>query len=126
MNIHKVSENLDVLEDVSAKQRSASSVTGANTIDLTKYKGGMLWFISAGAFGTAATLDVKLEESVNSDMSSPSDVASGAITQLLAAGTASLAFRVRQFTKRYVRVKATSAVQTVDYGVTFVGQKRVV
>jgi hypothetical protein len=59
-------------------------------------------------------------------MAGATDVASGAFAQIVAAGTAIKDFRVRQLTKRYFRLTATSAVANVDYGVTFVGQKRVI
>lgn len=124
MNVHKISDLFSVLEDVPAKSRTAGTVTGANIIDTTLYKGGLEWFISCGNVASGGTLDAKLQESSDSGMSGATDVATGAITQIIAAGTANLQKSVRTFTKRYVRLSTTSAVAAMDYGATFIGQKR--
>ena len=122
-NIHKISEHVEPNEDIRAKSHTTAQ-TSAKTYDLTNYMGSIYFGISAGTFGASATLDAKLEESVNSNMSSPSDVASGAITQMTAAGFSSIEVRVRAFTKRYVRLKVTPAVAAVEVGAWSVAQKR--
>jgi hypothetical protein len=119
-NLHEMDTLIEVAENISAKQRAAGAVNGTS-IDLTNYYGGVKFLISAGTFGASATLDAKLQES--DDDSTFTDVSGQAITQLTAAGTASLSANVRSFNKRYIRLVATSAVAAVDYGATFVGQK---
>ena len=123
MNIHLLSDNVEHNEDIRAKSHTVAQ-TSLKTYDLTNYMGSLLFRVSAGTFGASATLDAKLEESVNSDMSSPSDVTSGAITQMTAVGTATIEIRVRAFTKRYVRLKVTPAVAAVEVAAMSVALKR--
>ena len=122
-NIHKISEHIELNEDIRAKSHTTAQ-TSLKTYDLTNYMGSIKFEVSAGTFGASATLDAKIEESVNSDMSSPSDVASGAITQMTAAGKASVEVRVRAFTKRYARLKVTPAVAAVEVAAYSIAQKR--
>jgi len=70
-----------------------------------------LFVLNVGAFGSSATVDMKLQEST--DNSSFTDLAGTgvAITQLVAAGgnnrLATLEVRAGQLTKRYVRARVT-------------------
>lgn len=115
MNMHKIQETVSITDALAAASRGAGTVTSTG-IDLTDYKGDVLWHISRGNAGVG-TLDAKVQESA--DNSSWTDVSPAlAITQLTAAGTAKLAIRVRQATKRYVRISATVAAAAVEFGVT--------
>lgn len=80
------------------------------SVDIKKFRRA-LFVIAVGAFGSSATVDAKLQES--SDNSSFSDVSSGSVTQLVAAGgdnrLVTMEIRADQLTsgKRYVRASLT-------------------
>lgn len=79
------------------------------------------YFITAGTFGTSATLDAKLQYSDDNSSWTDEDGASGndtAVTQLTAAGTAQL--NVVNPQGRYSRVVCVVAVEAVVYGVVAV------
>lgn len=119
MNIHKVSDWIERKEMFAAQSRNTGAVNGAAILDLTKYHGNIELDISAGTFGSGATLDVKWQESDNADMSSPSDVTGGALAQKTAAGFWTLSLDVRKFTKRYIRPVATVGTAAIVFsGVT--------
>jgi len=79
-------------------------------IDMRKFRRA-LFVLNVGAFGSSATVDMKLQEST--DNSSFTDLAGTgvAITQLVVAGgnnrLATLEVRADQITKRYVRARVT-------------------
>ena len=79
-------------------------------LDMSKFRRA-LFVLDVGAFGSSATVDMKLQEST--DNSSFTDLAGTgvAITQLVAAGgnnrLATLEVRADQLTKRYVRARVT-------------------
>ena len=115
MNIHKIGDNLDISDAFAAASRNAGAVNSTG-IALAGYKGDVHLHISVGSVGAAGTLDVKLQES--DDDSTYTDVASGAATQITAAGSATLRKAVRAFTKKYYRVTATVGTNAVVFGVT--------
>jgi len=79
-------------------------------VDLSKFRRA-LFVLNVGAFGSSATVDMKLQEST--DNSSFTDLAGTgvALTQLVAAGgnnrLATLEVRAGQLSKRYVRARVT-------------------
>jgi hypothetical protein len=100
--------------------RAANTYDSAS-LDLTNYRGQVHVLISMGDNGAAGTLDAKFQES--DDNSTFTDVTgSGAsITQLAADNVkAELKRRTRSFTKRYVRVRLTVAVNACVCGATVV------
>lgn len=66
--------------------QSASSVQTSGWIDATKFHKFMA-IILAGALGSSATVDAKLEQATASDGTGAKDVTSKSITQLTKAGT---------------------------------------
>jgi hypothetical protein len=123
--IHKVTDAIDLQDSAASGAGLAALSRAAGTynttgVDLTKYEGGCAYDISAGA--VTGTLDVKLQDSA--DNSTFADVAPAvAITQLAAAGHATLNFRTRQC-RQYVRISAVSVTGPAVFSATFVGQKR--
>lgn len=122
--MHDIKSNVIMSEGLAAKQYSAGTrKTGG--VDMSLYGTGA-FFLSAGAFGSSATLDAKLQYS-DTDVDGnyvdvPSDNAYGnstAMTQKTAVGTA--AFYINGPEKKFYRLHTVSAVAAVDYGVTFVG-----
>jgi len=79
---------------------------------MSKFRRGT-WILDVGVFGASATVDMKLQESANQNLSSATDLAGTnvAITQLVAAGgnnrLVSLEARAGQMTKRYLGVLVT-------------------
>jgi hypothetical protein len=122
--IHKITDMIDLQDSASsgagfaALSRAAAAYNGAG-VDLTKYEGGCAFDISAGA--VTGSLDAKVQDSA--DNSTFADVSGLSITQLVAAGHASLNFRTRQC-RQYVRVVLTVTGGPVVCAATFVGQKR--
>lgn len=123
--LHKITDVLEQTEQLPAASRGAGAVTGATILDLSKYVGGLRLNLSVGTVAGGGTLDVKMQESDASDMSGATDVASGAFTQVIAPGFVQKDFRVRQFTKRYIRPAATVAVAAIVFSLTCDAQKRV-
>lgn len=82
-----------------------------------------LFLLDVGVFGALATVDMKLQESVDDLVYT--DVAGFSITQLLAAGgdnkVASIEVRAEQLTKRYVRARVTVGVADTLLQVTPLG-----
>ncbi len=64
---------------------SSSSTTKTGAVDMTKYRRA-LFLVAVGVFGSSATVDAKLQESVDTTDGNFTDVSGGAVTQLLAAG----------------------------------------
>jgi hypothetical protein len=64
---------------------STSSVKKSGAVDMTKFRKA-LFIVGVGAFGASATVDAKIQESVDTTDGNFTDVSGGAITQLVAAG----------------------------------------
>lgn len=64
---------------------STSSVKKSGAVDMTKFRKAM-FIVGVGAFGASATVDAKIQESVDTTDGNFTDVTGGAITQLAAAG----------------------------------------
>ncbi len=127
--IHKLTEVLALSDDSSSGSglpaKSQTVAQHSAGVDLTAYKGAFGWAISAGTFGSSATLDAVIEDSA--DNSSFATLATPiAITQMTAAGFVVLESRVRRIPRRYVRITVTPATAAVVFSATFIGQKRAV
>jgi hypothetical protein len=105
--MHRIEPTLAVSEYLSAQSRAAGAVDGTG-IDLTKYVGSLHFLVSVGTVGASGTVDAKVQES--DDNSTFTDVSGATITQITAATSRELNFRVRQASKRYVRLRLTTAV----------------
>lgn len=117
--LRDVKSNYTIGANIAADDRAAGTVNGA-TVDHA-LGNSCSYFVTAGTFGASATLDVKLQYSADGSSWTDEDGATGndtAITQLTATGTAQLNIINPQ--ARYSRAVATSAVQTVGYGVVSV------
>lgn len=124
--IHKITDVLDIQDDSGSgpglgAQSKAAAAYNLTSIDLTKYKGGFAYVVSAGAISGGATVDAKIQDSA--DNASFADVSGLAITQITASGKAALNARIRQC-RQYVRLVLTVGTASTAVGVTFVGQKR--
>lgn len=116
--MHDIKSNVKLIEVLEAKQRSANTYK-SNAIDMSLYGSGSL-LASYGAFGASATAAFKLQMSdtttdgdfVDEDGATGNSTTSGSKTS---AGSTQLDIITPQ--KRYYRVVATTAVQTVDFGV---------
>lgn len=116
---YDIDDNFTIAESVASKSYSAGATNGA-AVDMSK---GMTakFFISVGTVGTDGTVDMKLQQSEDNSTFSDVVAASGndtSITQITAAGTASLV--VKNPTVRYYRVVTTVATAACVLGVTSV------
>lgn len=107
-----IKSNIKIVDHLPAAQRAAGNYEGT-AVDCQGFE-SLLMHVSAGAFGTSATLDVKLQHS--DDNVTFEDITNGAITQMTAAGRAIL--QIDQLTKRYVKAVAVAGTASVDFGVT--------
>lgn len=111
---HDVKSGIAVLEHIPAQSYAAGAVNGT-AVDLQgKSAGNLSFLITAGTFGTSATLDAKVQWS--EDNTAWTDEPAGgandnAITQMTVAGRRRLHVPVP--THRYYRVVATAAVAAV-------------
>ncbi|OAI46879.1 hypothetical protein AYO44_10510 [Planctomycetaceae bacterium SCGC AG-212-F19] len=110
MYTEQLSQALSVAAAPVHPQSLAPGTADTGGIDMSKFRRA-LFVLDVGAFGASATVDCKLQESA--DNSSFADIASAAITQLVAAGgnnrLATLEIRAGQLSsgKRYVRARVT-------------------
>lgn len=116
---HDIKTHVKLIEGLASKQYSAAN-RQTGVVDLSLYDSAS-FFLSAGAFGASATLDAKLQYSVDgsTNWTDEPDTTYGnstSMTQKTSAGTAQ--FNIVKPRARYYRLDTTSAVQTVDYGVT--------
>lgn len=135
--VHKINQDFYIAEGLRALSRTNSGgdtnattyATGASTttylssevFDLTAMAASILTVVSAGTVGTS--LDGFWVES--DDQITWTLVASGAITQLTAAGERRLEKNDRSFTKRYAKFLTTLG-GTCVYCVYHVAQKRLI
>src|SRR5262249_6531368 len=95
-------------------------------VDMSKFRRA-LFVLNVGAFGASTTVDMKLVEDANSNLSTATDVTGTnvAITQLVAAGGnnrfATLEIRAGQNTQRYVGVQVTVGVAATLIQATALG-----
>lgn len=126
MNNEQASQGVAIPTTMIAPVSSSSTVKSGG-VDMTRYRRAM-FIVGVGAFGASATVDAKLQESVDTTDGNFTDVAGGAITQLLAAGgnnrMAVLEIDAEKVTagKKYVRVVVTvgtaaSLVTAIPLGV---------
>lgn len=93
-------------------QGAGTVVTGS--VDMSKFNRAM-FLAQVGVVGAGGTLDLKLQESV--DNVTFTDVASGALTQIIASAkiaTAELRADQLSGTNRYARLSATVAVASIQ------------
>jgi hypothetical protein len=119
MYAHDVKSHVKLIEGLASKQYSAGN-RQSGVVDMSLYDSAS-FLLSAGAFGASATLDGKLQYSADgsTNWTDEPDTTYGnstSMTQKTAAGTAQ--FNIVKPRARYYRLDTTSAVQTVDYGVT--------
>jgi hypothetical protein len=106
-------------------QSLAPGSFGTGGLDMQKFLRAM-FLLNVGAFGVAATVDMKLQESNDSTFAvGTTDITGAVLTQLLAAGgdnkMATIEVKVSQLTKRYVRALVTVGVAATLISVTPVG-----
>jgi hypothetical protein len=110
MYTEQLSQALSIQGRIDPQSLASATPTGTGGVDMKKFRRAT-FLLLVGAFGTSATVDMKLQEST--DNSTWSDLAGTgvAITQLLAAGgnnrLATLEVRAGQITKRYVQALVT-------------------
>ena len=106
-------------------QSLAPGFLATGGLDMRNFLRGM-FLLNVGAFGAAATVDMKLQESDDPTfVVGTTDITGAAITQLLAAGgdnkLATIEIKVSQLTKRYVRARVAVGGAATIVGVTPVG-----
>ncbi len=116
MYTEQLTQALSIQGKIDPAQQAVSTVTLSAGVDMQKFRRAT-FILDVGVFGASATVDMKLVEDTNSNLSTATDVAADtsltnvAITQLLAAGgnnrLATLEIRADQVAKRYVGVKVT-------------------
>src|SRR5205823_2641134 len=112
MYTEQLSQALSIQGQIAPVSQGAGTVQPTAGVDLTKFRRA-LFILNVGVMAGGSTVDMKLQESVNSNLSSATDVAGSnvSITQLLAAGgnnrLATLEIRAGQATKRYMGVLVT-------------------
>jgi hypothetical protein len=111
MYTEQLSQSLSIAAAPIDPQSVAPGTIDTGGIDMSKFRRAR-FILHVGAFGTNATVDMKLQESNASDFSSGvTDVAGAAITPLAAGGgnnrLASIEVRAGQLSKRYVRARVT-------------------
>ena len=112
MFTEQLTQALSIQGKIDPVSQGAGTVTLSAGVDMAKFRRA-LFILDVGVFGASATVDMKLVEDTNSNLSTATDVAGTnvAITQLVAAGgnnrLATLEIRAGQNTKRYVGVKVT-------------------
>jgi hypothetical protein len=113
MYTEQLTQALSVQGHIPPQSLAAATPTKTSAgVDMQKFRRA-LFVLDVGAFGSSATVDMKLVESTSANLSSATDVAGtgAAITQLAAAGgnnrLATLEVRAGQVTKRYVGVEVT-------------------
>ena len=111
MNTEQASQGI-AIPGVMIPPVSTSSHKESGPVDMTKFRRAM-FIVGVGAFGSSATVDAKIQESVDTTDGNFTDVTGGAITQLLAAGgdnrVAVLEIDAEKLTagKKFTRVKVT-------------------
>lgn len=123
MNIHKLSENLDVQAMLAAVSRAAGNADSA-AIDVSAYAHALAFPYSFGDKGAAGTVEIKVQESDDEAFGSGVTDVTGATTGVMAAtGSGTLHVRVRQFSKRYARVRQVTATNACVAATFLVAQK---
>ncbi len=96
---------------------AAYSLKGTG-VDVLGYN--VLVILESGTNGAGATVDVKLQESDTDVDGNYNDVASGAFTQVTTANDNATFEKAYTGIKQYLRVVATVAVDTCDFGVSII------
>jgi hypothetical protein len=122
----QLSQELSIQGIIAPASKTAATYTLSAGVDMSRFVRA-LFILQCGAMTANSTVDMKLVESANADLSSNTDVSGSnvSITQLLAAGgdnrLATLEIRADQVTKRYVGVKVTVATAATILGVIALG-----
>jgi len=116
MYTEQLTQALSIQAQVPSQSLGTGTTTITGSVDMQKFRRA-IFLLNVGAFGASGTVDMKLVEDTNSNLSTATDVAADtsltnvAITQLVAGGGnnrfASLEIRSDQVAKRYVGVKVT-------------------
>lgn len=112
MFTEQLTQALSIQGQIASQSLGVGVTTLSAGVDLAKFRRAT-FILNVGAFGASGTVDMKLVEDTNSNLSTATDVSGTnvAITQLVAAGGnnrfATLEIRAGQNTKRYVGVKVT-------------------
>ena len=112
MYTEQLTQALSIQGKIDPVSQGVGTVKPNAGIDMQKFRRGT-WILDVGAFGASATVDLKLQEDNNQNLSTATDLAGSnvSITQLIAGGgnnrLVSLEARADQMTKRYLGVLVT-------------------
>jgi hypothetical protein len=84
MNTEQASQGI-AIPGVMIPPVSTISTKKSGAVDMTRFRKA-LFLVGVGAFGASATVDAKIQESVDTTDGNFTDVTGGAVTQLVAAG----------------------------------------
>lgn len=112
-----------LISQVIDPQTDGGGISGT-AVDMQGWS-GVLFVVNLGAFTADAVFDAYVQESVNANMSGPSNVANAALTQVANTKPNNVAvIDVYRPTKRYLQLVSAPATNTVVYAATAIRYRR--